>query len=160
MANPKAKPFSWQWEHGKMGTYTNHGCRCDPCRLAYNHAAKMRKRRKKLEFDPSDPSVVHGKAISYERGCRCEECRSSAATAHRQRTYGIGDLQLASMKEAQQNACAICGTVRSLFIDHDHQTGKVRGLLCMPCNVGLGKMGDDMAGLQRAMEYLLRASLL
>ena len=43
---------------------------------------------------------------------------------------------------------------RTGVIDHDHETGKVRGLLCHECNTALGKFGDDPAILLRAVDYL------
>lgn len=59
---------------------------------------------------------------------------------------------------AQNNKCAICkdppkeGT--SLFIDHDHKTGRFRGLLCNRCNSGLGFWRDNVALMLRAIEYV------
>jgi Recombination endonuclease VII len=62
---------------------------------------------------------------------------------------------------AQQNdGCWICGGIPSrtpyLHIDHNHETGVVRGLLCEGCNLGLGKFRDDVELLKRAVEYLSR----
>lgn len=44
-----------------------------------------------------------------------------------------------------------------LHLDHDHKTGKFRGWLCSTCNTGLGKLGDSIEGLERAIGYLTRA---
>ena len=55
--------------------------------------------------------------------------------------------------------CAICGKPevgRRLNIDHDHATGLVRGLLCRKCNAGIGLLGDNIEGLEAALEYLRR----
>lgn len=64
-------------------------------------------------------------------------------------------------KECQNEAtCAICtkhfseNSYGKLYVDHDHQTGKVRGLLCHKCNIGLGNLGDNLEGLMKAMRYL------
>jgi len=59
------------------------------------------------------------------------------------------------MLEEQDGACAIC-TVRSdkLCIDHSHETGEIRSLLCRRCNMGLGYFGDDPVMLQSAIDYL------
>lgn len=65
----------------------------------------------------------------------------------------------------QCGACALCGKVpgedpergrnqKCLHVDHDHKTGKIRGLLCSSCNRGLGYFGDDPVVLRRAAEYL------
>lgn len=54
-------------------------------------------------------------------------------------------------------ACELCGNLprrRVLHLDHDHISGEFRGWLCTTCNTGLGKLGDDINGLQRAMDYL------
>ena len=63
------------------------------------------------------------------------------------------------MLEDQNFSCAICGWKclpkhRSLNVDHNHKTGQVRGLLCWPCNVGLGKFKDNPQSLRSAADYL------
>lgn len=71
--------------------------------------------------------------------------------------YGVSVDYLLEMRARQNNACALCdrsGEVARLVLDHDHETGRVRGWLCMPCNTGLGRLGDNSAGLMRALLYL------
>lgn len=68
------------------------------------------------------------------------------------------------MIEEQDNKCAICGQeetaknngidVNKLAVDHDHVTGRVRGLLCKACNNGLGHFQDDPELLEAAIRYL------
>lgn len=54
--------------------------------------------------------------------------------------------------------CELCGSPpeenRGLNLDHDHQTGKFRGWLCFKCNTGIGKLGDSVVGLEKALKYL------
>ena len=51
--------------------------------------------------------------------------------------------------------CQCCGRQSdSLHFDHDHKTGKYRGFLCHFCNTGIGKLGDDIEGVARALRYL------
>lgn len=75
-----------------------------------------------------------------------------------QRTYGIDTTQYGEMYLQQRGKCAICQRRPKgqdpLAVDHDHATGKVRGLLCRGCNTGLGCFEDDMASLGRAVAYL------
>lgn len=63
------------------------------------------------------------------------------------------------IKESQDYRCAICGThdentTRGLVIDHDHDTNKVRGYLCEPCNRGIGFLRENTEVLAKAIEYL------
>lgn len=77
-----------------------------------------------------------------------------------QRKFGITTADYDRMVEAHGGSCAICRkpcqTGRRLAIDHCHQTGIIRGLLCQGCNTGLGKFQDDPALLNAAAAYLLR----
>ena len=79
------------------------------------------------------------------------------------KVYGITPIEYAELLLKQDGVCAICKQPsrqtrgRSLAVDHDHRTGKVRGLLCNPCNLTLGKMQDDPSLLRNAAEYLERS---
>jgi len=57
-------------------------------------------------------------------------------------------------------ACECCRLPfgRTAHLDHDHRTGKFRGWLCGKCNTGIGSLGDDISGIQRAASYLLSRS--
>lgn len=63
--------------------------------------------------------------------------------------------------EAQKGCCAICNEPEEKFswlcIDHDHDTGRIRGLLCPNCNRGIGLLKDNAALLERAAEYIKTA---
>jgi hypothetical protein len=75
--------------------------------------------------------------------------------------YGVTEDWYRETLKDQQFACAICGADEPkgngnlhFHVDHDHETGQVRGLLCSPCNVGLGKFKDSPSVLQSAINYL------
>jgi hypothetical protein len=73
--------------------------------------------------------------------------------------YGISQDQYNVLFERQSGCCAICKTHqrtlhRKLAVDHDHHTGKVRGLLCAKCNCGLGNFNDNLNVLMKAALYL------
>lgn len=64
-----------------------------------------------------------------------------------------------NMFNEQEGKCAICKRHQSEFkkrlvVDHNHKTGKIRGLLCSPCNRMLGQVGDSFTILRNAIEYL------
>ena len=64
------------------------------------------------------------------------------------------------MLEKQNGVCAICGKEpngKRLHVDHCHETGVVRGLLCFRCNFGLSYFGEDIKKIKKAYEYLLKA---
>lgn len=64
------------------------------------------------------------------------------------------------MLEDQNNQCCICKcNFRKKCLDHDHKTGKVRGILCVRCNRGLGYFADSAARVQKAAEYMSGVSL-
>jgi Autographiviridae endonuclease VII len=78
---------------------------------------------------------------------------------HTTKKFGITEEHYHALFVEQGGLCAICGEQpgeRRLAIDHNHETGIVRGLLCMKCNTALGSLGDDVAGVQRALSYLER----
>lgn len=86
---------------------------------------------------------------------KCIDCARSDAL---QRGYGISADRYAEMLTEQKGVCAICGGVnkdgRKLFVDHDHDTTAVRGLLCNLCNRGIGNLRDSIAYLEAAIRYL------
>jgi len=72
--------------------------------------------------------------------------------------YGMSVEDYNGIVARQGNVCAICGNGREgrLHVDHDHETGAVRGLLCNRCNRAIGLFEDDPIILRRAIAYLLR----
>lgn len=79
---------------------------------------------------------------------------------HLIRNFGITLDEYNEMLAAQGNACAVCKTTcksgRQLAVDDCHETGRVRGLLCMNCNRGLGWLGEDADRLIAAAAYVLQ----
>ena len=126
--------------------------------------------------------VEHGvKPINYkEKSCSCckkvfkpvsschkycsEECLETGRDSwYLKRTYGITRQDYEDMLKAQENCCKICGSEgflmkehhrMKLVVDHCHDSGKVRGLLCHNCNRALGLMKDSVHTLESAIDYL------
>jgi hypothetical protein len=119
--------------------------------------------------------LKNGKLEGYCRECnraRNVEYRrthphapGSRRGSHFLRTYGISIEQYDAMLDEQGGVCAICGMpetrtgrngiVLPLAVDHDHETGIVRGLLCSTCNTGIGGLMHDVELLQLAIAYLM-----
>jgi hypothetical protein len=91
---------------------------------------------------------------SVGRTC-CNECLMIKSLNTKTQYYNGDKSWFQTQLSRQGNLCAICKTpMKVVQIDHDHQTERVRGLLCMQCNVGLGLFKDDIARLQSAINYL------
>ncbi len=96
--------------------------------------------------------------------CRTADARHApGAVARRKRyqwvrrKYGLSAADWDELVALHGGACAICGTAgEELAVDHCHRTGRVRGLLCHDCNLGLGRFRDDPGRLQGAIDYLRR----
>lgn len=117
---------------------------------------------------------------SRAREWACEQCRreyyrdyrrrtprsDNTRAAHLRRTYGMTEAQYDAMLAEQGGACAVCGATKpsgpSLHfgrwcIDHDHATGRVRGLLCNTCNLALGAVKDSPEMLDALAAYVRRS---
>jgi hypothetical protein len=87
----------------------------------------------------------------------CKDCRSVRGRRdHLKRAFGITQEDLDALLASQGGTCAICRESKPEHIDHDHKTGRVRGVLCGPCNMGLGLFKDDQSRLKAAIDYLRR----
>lgn len=91
------------------------------------------------------------------RGGVCIKCRK-----HYKRAlyYGLDIKEYRRLLREQGGACAICGKKpekRDLGVDHDHKTKRVRGLLCIKCNLAVGWLEENTLRLKEAMEYLDKA---
>lgn len=100
--------------------------------------------------------VAYGKTYRERPGYQ-EERRGRLV-----RRYGLSQTAYAAMLNAQGGVCATClrppENNRALCIDHDHQTGIVRGLLCHECNVAIGNMRDDHKTALSISRYLKKHS--
>ena len=105
---------------------------------------------------------AHGLCQScYARKHRLEHLEAYRAASRKwwlRVHYGMGQEMYDALASHQGGACAICGLVPNglLVVDHDHETGGVRGLLCHKCNAGIGLMHDDPAIVGAALAYLAK----
>jgi hypothetical protein len=112
------------------------------------------KQRRELTGDPLDRFRVTPNGAAYmleEKVFTSAYKLASSATQH-----GITMEKYDTLLLQQGGKCAICRKTVQLSIDHDHNTGKVRGLLCKRCNSGLGFFADEPERLQTAIDYLTK----
>lgn len=113
------------------------------------------------------PANEHDRSTADGRRAYAAVYRKSKPTSMRgyalKRDYGLTLAEYMQMRDAQGGVCAICGEPETILkngqpamlaVDHCHGSGKVRGLLCMNCNLGLGYFKDDAGRLERAIAYL------
>jgi hypothetical protein len=137
-------------------------CRCECGNLTEVRVGNIRTGRTKScgclnkRKGEDSPNFKHGLALKshpeYKRYQR--ECFDR----HR---YKLEPQHKADLLDAQNGGCAICGyrfgqKKGDMKVDHNHQTGKVRGLLCDLCNRGLGMFRDNQNNLTKAVSYLAR----
>lgn len=99
-----------------------------------------------------------GDPIPIERSRRAQYCSNGCKIrSRRHEAYGLTKAEL-DLLLVQHEACAICQTAewgkKGPQVDHDHATGRVRGILCSNCNQGLGRFADDPERLRAAARYL------
>ena len=92
------------------------------------------------------------KSRGNKRAASCKSCSSHKSTACR---YKIS-LEEAKELRSGNKKCEICERKQKLEVDHNHKTGKVRGVLCSRCNGALGQFLDNIEMLKRAIMYLER----
>lgn len=120
-------------------TWDGYQCYCTPCWTEFQKESKARRR-------------ARGIAVSDRADVR--------------RRYGLSHEQWRELVERANGHCMVCGTIETrtgrngttlrLAIDHDHETGVVRGLICYDCNIALGAAREDPERLRSLAEYLER----
>jgi hypothetical protein len=87
------------------------------------------------------------------------QSKNNAYKHNIKKKYGVTEEQYLKIYDKQNGLCAICGQKSQtkagrLALDHCHKTGKIRGLLCVKCNAGIGMLQDDVNVLKSAILYL------
>lgn len=122
----------------------NRGYRTDCKDCRNNHRRQFRQENKHIFFEKENTP----------------EFKAKSKAKSLKRNYGITSDQFDQLNTIQQGLCAICNKPENhkhkkhLSVDHNHKTGKVRGLLCHSCNVVLGLIKEDLGILESIKQYL------
>lgn len=134
---------------GKQGKHSR-------CKFCQNNLTREIRQRNK---DNEEYKVKRVKEVTDYNLKNPDKCKNTKLKT----SFGITLSDFNSMLASQNQLCAICkkpeihmraGVLRQLNVDHCHETGKVRGLLCNGCNTGLGQFKDNIESLYSAIEYL------
>ena len=102
---------------------------------------------------------------SYEKNGKRPDQVRARRRYHLKKTYGISLEQYEQMFTEQKGVCAVCklpefrikrGSYKSLDVDHNHDTGQVRGLLCSACNSSLGLLSEDPERILALFDYVVK----
>jgi hypothetical protein len=152
-------------KNGKFGVHST----CKSCRNQYmkdyqkENKEQIKKYMKEHRSERNHNKKIWDKEHLTERRMYKEKNREKSKNQYLIKTYGITLEQYNQMLIEQNGVCAICGQKETrkskynkytLSVDHNHKTGKVRGLLCHGCNNCLGTLKDDIKIFQSAIEYL------
>ena len=118
-------------------------------------------REKKLEYSKKYYSEHRSEVLEYFRKrYKNPEVKLRQKARSRQKRYGLSSIEYNKMINKQKNKCAVCPTKLSklpskqVHVDHDHKTGKVRGLLCQKCNLALGLLKENLLIVRSLLKYL------
>lgn len=112
--------------------------------------AECKTTKKTSEFYTRPDGSVH----TYCKVCAHKKSLKYNQTYYRYAIYGISKEEFDRLVLLQNSKCSICGKKSKLNIDHNHSTGKFRGLLCRECNLALGLVEENIDTLKEMIEYL------
>lgn len=166
-----------KYQHGTCSAYSHDKCRCDLCKAAQSARLKSYAERNKVKLNANKRAYYRREKANQSPKFLASVARqrsrlvgrSISNRVHTWKRYGIKGMtweRYLLMLEQQEHKCAICGfglvarsstperDPRVAAVDHDHDTGEPRGLLCKRCNGALGSLDDDVDRLARAIHYL------
>lgn len=135
---------------------------------------KCRQEKEVVEFYLDGQGYTNGKckacSLAYAKSYSQKHPgiqKTASRKHHLQATYGITSKEYENLLESQGRCCAICRKTspystalhKNLLVDHDHTTGKIRGLLCHSCNTLLARAKDSVDLLNQAAKYLVRGGV-
>jgi hypothetical protein len=151
--------------HKATGMRDGYRGECKECSRAIRRDYYLRNRKSSIErvkkWRQDNPERYRAYRRQY-RELHGERKRRADRNGHLKRKYGLSIDDFEFLVHAQGGRCAICGKRdgTELHVDHDHKTGRVRGLLCGSCNRAMGLFHEDPNRFRSAELYLRRPQLM
>jgi len=148
---------NWTASQQKYGRYI-----CAPCWSARQRRYEKTRRESIPDLLERRRDAARERRAEWSED-RKEQDRRRTYSNWLKRNYGISIEDFDAMYEEQEGKCKICGSEKpkgrgGFHVDHCHQSGAVRGLLCTSCNMMLGLASDDIGTLRNAIRYLQAAN--
>lgn len=130
-----------------------------PERIAYMKAYRTANPRDRSEYKKEYDKANQAKQMEYRRNNSAENAKKS--TIRRLKKYGVAEND--ALRLVEQSTCDCCGVVavavhsrmkRALYVDHDHATGKFRGMICCHCNCMIGYSKENAQRLRAGAAYV------
>ena len=144
--------------------FVKSNCRADGCDrfskvkgLCDKHYRTLRRKG-----DPNWKAPRLGSDCSVDGCCDRRVAKGFCRAHYEQNRVGVDFASAKIVRDLWDGTCKICGTAtpsgpkKTWCLDHDHKTGKARGVLCTSCNIGLGMFDDNIEIMGMAIEYLLK----
>lgn len=109
--------------------------------------------REKVRAKSLEYHYAHRDTLLARKREKLREENVEVNARRRYRKWGLTSEQFIQMMEAQGGGCAICGADAKLVVDHCHETGQIRALLCSQCNTALGLMAEDETRIKKLADY-------
>lgn len=153
VANAKAKRLRAKWKRSDPKGWRE---RVSAANAKFRAAHRERHNAEMKAWRLANPEKV--REAQRKTNARPER-KAAVRERHLHQKYGLSSADVEARILAQHGLCAVCNEPPpaekpTLHVDHDHTTGKVRGMLCYACNLSIGKMGDSALRLRAAADYL------
>lgn len=156
MPRAKFEPRTCAKCRGEFEPKTGNAKYCSTCNSSQPRPTKV------CELCSAPFVAVHGGHIWCNACVPKRSTHGNTPYRYYARHYGLSKQQFDAMMAAQENACAVCRrpfkemSSRNVHVDHCHDTGLVRGILCVYCNRGIGCFFNNPEALNSAASYLKR----
>lgn len=145
-------------QFGKKGNgYQSY---CIPCRrikqkewVAADPSRTEKARQRAKEWSRNNPEKKRQHSLNWKKR-NIDSVKEKGFAYHINKTYGLTVEQYDQIFQNQSGCCAICNKNKKLWIDHDHNTGNVRGLLCPSCNTLVGYIETHIDLIEKTVEYI------